>query len=264
MTVLSDNKTTENSQQSVVDTKSVQNQVDTTLTQQTKETQPKQDDETNVDPNWKAFREARKKDRELMQAAEKKAAEKEAEAKALKEAMEAAFSKNSPSPQAYQQYYSMNQTESPEETEEQRIERKVNELIEKKEKQYAKQQQEREQLELPNRLKRDFPDFDKVCSQENLDYLDFHFPEVSRPLDRLPHGYDRWHDIYYAVKKLIPNQANIKKDLAKADMNMNRPKSISSATQTPPGDNTKQTWQEMEQRKASNWDRMQKILKGVG
>jgi hypothetical protein len=268
MTLLSENKAPENVQQPPVDTNTSQHKVDTTLPQQTiakqvPENQPKPEEEKE-DPNWKAFREARKKDRAEKEAAERKAAEKEAEAIALKAAMEAAFNKNSPSPQAYQQYYSTNQTENPEETEEQRIERKVNELLEKKEKQYAKQRQEQEQSELPNKLKRDFPDFDKVCSQENLDYLDYHYPEVSRPLDRLPQGYDKWHDIYHAVKKLIPNQANIKKDMMKADMNMNRPKSISSATQTPPGETSRQSWQEVEQRRAANWDRMQKILKGVG
>ncbi len=267
MTVLSDNKAQENVQQTNVEAQSLQ-VTDTNIQSQNipKNTNEnsKTEDESNLDPNWKAFREARKIDRELMKAAEKKAAEKEAEATALKEAMEAAFARNAPSQQAQQQYYGMNQTEIPDETEDQRIEKKVNALLAQKEQQFAKQQQEREQIELPNRLKRDFPDFDKVCSQENLDYLDYHFPEVSRPLDRLPQGYERWHDIYHAVKKLIPNQANVKKDMARADNNMNRPKSISSATQTPPGENTKQSWQEMEQRRSANWSRMQKILKGVG
>lgn len=264
MTVLSDNKTQENAQQPKIEEQAIK-AIDTstqTIPKNTTDNQSKPEEES-IDPNWKAFREARKKDREQREAAERKASEKEAEANALKAAMEAAFSKNSPSPQAYQQYYGMNQTESPEETEEQRIERKVNQLLEKKEKLYAQQQQERELQELPTRLKRDFPDFSQVCSQENLDYLDFHFPEVSRPLDRLPQGYERWHDIYHAVKKLIPNQANAKKDMIKADMNMNRPKSISSATQTPTGENTRQSWQDMEQRRSANWERMQKILKGV-
>jgi hypothetical protein len=266
MTVLSDNKTQENAQQPIVEAQKEQQKTDSvspqTINQPHQENQSKPEEE-NTDPNWRAFREARKKDREQREAAERRAAEKEAEAAALKAAMEAAFTKNSPSPQAYQQYYSTNQTETPEETEEQRIERKVNELLEKKEKLFAQQQKERELQELPNRLKSQFPDFDKVCSQDNLDYLDYHFPEISRPLDRLPQGYDKWHDIYHAVKKLIPNQANIKKDMARADMNMNKPKSISSVTQTPTGEPSRQSWQEMEQKRAANWERMQRLMKGV-
>lgn len=216
--------------------------------------------ETHEDPNWRAFREARKKDRAEKEAAERRAAEKEAEASALKAAMEAAFSKSAPSPQAYQQHYGLDQ---PEETEEQRIERKVNAILEHKEKQYAREQNEREQREYPSRLTRDLPDFRAVCSQEALDYLDFHYPEVSRPLQRLPEGYDKWHDIYHAVKKLIPNQANAKKDLAKAEMNGNRPRSMAAPTASPPGDKSRETMQESESRRAENWARMQRILRGV-
>lgn len=216
----------------------------------------------NTDPNWKAFREARKKDREEKQDALKKAQEKEQEVAALKAAMEAAFSKSSPSPQAYQQYYAMN--EQPEESEEQRIERKVNELLDKKQKMYEQEMAEKEYKEYPTRLNRDFPDINQVCSQENLDYLDYHYPEVSRPFQRLPEGYDKWADIYRAVKKFIPNHANAKREANRAEMNMNKPKSMSSSTTTPPGQPVRESWQEVEQRRAANWERMQKTLKGVG
>ncbi len=66
---------------------------------------------------------------------------------------------------------------------------------------------------------RDFPDFSRVCSQENLDYLDYHYPEISRPLQRLGDGYDKWHDTYHAVKKFIPGHAEAKKDAMKAEIN---------------------------------------------
>src|SRR5271169_6729948 len=69
----------------------------------------KTEESKTEDPNWKAFREARKKDRADREAAEKRAADKEAEVTALKAAMEAAFSKSAPTPQAYQQYYGMDQ-----------------------------------------------------------------------------------------------------------------------------------------------------------
>lgn len=226
--------------------------------------QPKEP-ETAEDPNWRAFREARKKDRADREAAERRAAEKEAEVAALKAAMDAAFTKgNAPSPQAYQQYYGINQGyDQPEESEEQRIERKVNQLLAKKEEQYKKDQFENEMREYPNRLKKDFPDFGHVCSQENLDYLDYHYPEVSRPLQRLSEGYDKWSDIYHAVKKFIPNHSTAKKEAAKADVNSVKPRSISSTGPSPTGDKPRESWQEAEARRAENWARMQRTMKGV-
>ena len=215
--------------------------------------------ESNEDPNWRAFREARKKDRVDKEAAERRANEKEAEASALKAAMEAAFSKQAPTPQ--QQYYGIN--DSSEETEEQRIEKKVEAILAQKEQQFARQQQEREQREYPTRLNKDFPDFNKVCSQEALDYLDYHYPEVSRPLQRLNEGYDKWHDIYHAVKRLIPNQANARQDSIRAEVNSNKPHSISSPGTSPTGESPREGWQETERRRAENWARMQQVRKGV-
>ena len=220
--------------------------------------------ENHEDPNWRAFREARKRDRLEREAAERKAADKEQEVAALKAAMEAAFSNKGPTAQSYQQHYGMNQGyDKQEETEEQRIERKVNSLLEKKETQYKKEQEDYERREYPNRLKKDYPDFTYVCSQENLDYLDYHYPEVSRPLQRLGDGYDKWHDIYHAVKKFIPNHSTAKKEAARAEINGSKPRSISSSGPSPTGEAPRQTWQEVESRRADNWARMQRTLKGV-
>lgn len=220
--------------------------------------------ETSEDPNWKAFREARKKDRAEREAAERRAMEKEQEIAALKAAMEAAFSKSAPTPQAYQQYYGINQGQDEiSESEEQRIERKVVELLSKKEAQFRKEQEEREMREYPTKLQRDFPDFGNVCSQENLDYLDYHYPEVSRPLQRLREGYDKWHDIYHAVKKLIPNHSSAKKDIIRADINTSKPKSMSTSNPSPTGGAVRESWQEQEARRAENWMRMQQRMKGV-
>jgi hypothetical protein len=217
--------------------------------------------ETSEDPNWRAFREARKKDRADKEAAERRALEKEAEATALKAAMEAAFSKSAPTPQAYQQYYGMN--EQTEETEEQRIEKKVEAILAQREKKYAQEQAEREIREYPNKIQKEFPDFRQVCSQENLDYLDYHYPEVSRPLQRLNDGFEKWHDIYFAVKKFIPNHSTAKKEALRADLNSNKPRSMSSPAPSPTGDRGRETLGDIEQRRAENWARMQKVRKGV-
>lgn len=224
--------------------------------------EPKQEEAPQEDPNWRAFREARKKDRIEREAAEKRAAEKEAEVAALKAAMEAAFAKSAPSPQAYQQYYGMDVSQQQEESEDQRIERKVQAAIAVKEAASEKARLEREHQEYPIRLAQTFSDFHQTIAQENLDYLDYHYPEVSRPLQRLQDGFDKWSDIYKAVKKFVPNNSTSKKEAAKAEANFNKPKSISSTGITQPGEavgNARLT----EERRAANWDRMQKILKGV-
>lgn len=176
--------------------------------------------------------------------------------------MEAAFSaKQAPTPQAYQDYYGMNQQS--EETEEQRIERMVNQQIAKKEEQYRQQQADHERQTYPQRLLKEMPDFNQVCSQENLDYLDFHYPEVSRPLQRLGDGYDKWADTYHAVKKFIPNHSTAKKEAMRAEINTNKPKSMSSSGPSPTGEPARESWKESEDRRAANWARMNRVLKGV-
>lgn len=226
-----------------------------------KQEEPKQAEKTDEDPNWRAFREARKKDRAEREAAERKAAEKEAEVAALKAAMEAAFAKSNPlNPQ--QQYYPDPNQYPAEETEEEKIDKRVNAIIAAREAEAEKQRLIREQQEYPQRLAQSYPDLNQTISQENLDYLDYHYPEVSRPLQRLPDGFDKWSDIYKAVKKFVPNNTSAKKEAAKAEANFNKPKSMSSSSITQPGEAIGSA-RLTDEKRAANWERMQKILKGV-
>lgn len=260
MTVnISENKVENALQQEKVDVTASHQNTDTNLTPEKNTTEVKTTDGSE-DPNWRAFREARKKDRADREAAERKALEKEAEVTALKAAMEAAFSKSAPSPQAYQQYYGMEQ--QPEESEDERIEKKVQAAIASREVAYEKARIEKEHQEYPNRLTQSYPDFNQVISQDNLDYLDFHYPEVSRPLQRLSDGFDKWSDIYQAIRKFVPNNSHAKRDAAKAESNFNMPKSISSTGVIQPGEAVGMS-RLTEEKRASNWERMQKILKGV-
>jgi hypothetical protein len=232
-----------------------QDKVETNLTQQIVDTQQNQSEpEKSEDPNWKAFREARKKDRSEMEAAQKRAQEKEAEAHALKAAMDAILNKGH-APQQVQYGY------PEEETEDQRIEKKVQAAIIQREQVAEQERQRREQKEYPKRLQDQFPDFLQMISEENQDYLVYHFPEVASPLKRLPEGYDKWHDIYKAIKKFIPNQ-NARRDALRADNNLNKPKSISSTGLTQTGDTSNAT-QLTKDRKAANWERMEKMRKGI-
>lgn len=212
--------------------------------------------ESVEDPNWRAFREARKKDRAEKEAAERRAAEKEQEVAALKAAMEAAFAKSAPAQHQQQnEYY--------EETEDQRIEKKVQAAIAEREEAAERIRQQREIQEYPDRLRQAYPDFNAVVSSDHLDYLEYHYPEVAGPLRRLPDDFNKWADIYRAVKKFVPNIDSARKEQSRANENFNKPRSMSSTTVTQPTDSPG-NMRLSDERKAANWERMQKLLKGVG
>jgi hypothetical protein len=240
--------------QDQVDTNLHQQKVDTDFSQQ--QGQEKIQKTLEDDENFKAFREGRKKDRLEREAAERRAAEKEEEAAALKAAMDAAFSAKP----NYQQHQYIEPTD---ESEDQKIEKKVNAIIAQREAFAAKEKIEREMQEYPNRLSKDFPDFHHVISQENRDYLDYHYPEISRPLSRLQDGYEKWSDIYHAIKKLVPNSSTAKREAQKAEINQAKPRSMSGATVTQPSPTTA-AHIISEERKAANWARMTSSIKGVG
>jgi hypothetical protein len=254
MTVeVNESKTTENLiPEEKIEKKVSQQKVDTNAVEKPVENKPS-DPET--DPNWRAFREARKKDKSDREAAERKAVEKEAEVAALKAAMEAAFAKSSP-PQQSQGY-----SYPEEETEDQRIERKVQKAVAEREAQFEKQMMEREKTELPKRVLQAYPDYHEVVSEENGAYLEYHHPEIYRSLLRQPQNFETYSDTYKIVKKFIPNSTTAKKESAKADANFAKPKSISSTGLT---QNTEASSHSLtEDRKAANWKRMQKTLKGI-
>ncbi len=228
-----------------------------TIPQKPIESESKEAPETAEDHNWKAFREARKKDRAEKEAAEKRASEKEAEASALKAAMEAAFAREARNTQRIDP-----STYESDETEDERIEKKVQAALAAREAQAERARNEREQQEYPQRLAREYPDFHQMINSENLDYLEYHYPEVASPLRRLPDNYEKWLDIYRAVRKFVPNGVNAKKESDKATANLQRPKSMSSTGISQVGEasgGAKLT----EERKAANWERMQKLLKGL-
>ncbi len=221
---------------------------------------PAQATDTQEDPNWKAFREARKRDLENQRLAEQKALEKEAEVTALKAAMEAAFSKNQPQQSLHSHGYHPDDLH--EESEDERIEKKVKIAIAAREEEYKKQIAQRAQQELPTLLAKTYPDYKNIVNEENGAYLEYHHPELYRALIRQPENFESCTDIYNAVKKYVPNATNAKRDSARADANLARPKSISSTGVTQPGQ-IASLMILSEEKKASNWERMQRTLKGI-
>ncbi len=201
--------------------------------------------------NWKKFREAREVERKQKEAAEKRASEKEAEALALKAAMEAILNKP-----AVQQSNNYNQEE---ESEDERINKKVEAAIALRDKKSEEERARREQQEFPERLNSNYKDFNQVCNSENLDYLEYHYPEIAAAYKNLPDGYDKWSNLYKAVKKLVPN-TDSRKDQNKAEKNFNKPQAMSIPGKTQVGDTAPQ--QLDDKRRSDNWARMQKVMKG--
>lgn len=217
---------------------------------------PVETPENIQDANWRKFREQREIERKEKDAAEKRAVEKEAEAQALKAAMEALLNKQQPAQQ--QQYQSYGEEEL---SEDDRIQKKVEAAIAMKEKQYEDSRKQREYQEYPQRLTAEYKDFNMVCSTENLDYLEYHEPEMATVFKQLPDGYDKWASIYKAVKRFVPN-TNSNKDAKKAENNFNKPQSMAVAGATPTGDTAPMMLDD--KRRADNWARMQRIMRKTG
>lgn len=209
-------------------------------------------EETQEQINWRRFREAREIDRKQKIEAERRAAEKEAEAQALKAALEAVV--NKPSPANSHQI-----NEISDEPEDQKIRRLVAESLEAERRKNQIEQQKKEQEELPKNLKKAFADFDKVCTVENLDYLEYHYPEISNAFRHMPDNFDKWSSVYQAVKRFLPNPES-KKEQSKAEKNLTKPQAMSIPGKTPTGDSAPHSLDE--KRKADNWQRMQRVMRG--
>ncbi len=202
--------------------------------------------------NWKRFREEKENLRKQKIEAEKLAAQKAKEAEAMKSALDSILNQQQ-QPQQFNQ-------ETQYEDDEALIQKKIDAAIAKREEQYRKEQQQREMQELPRKIKENYPDFEKVCSEENADYLEFHHPEIAASFKYMPEGLEKWGTVYKAIKKLVPGigQENTKSRIEK---NMNKPQSLSSGAVNQMGDGTPMSLSDKQ--KADNWARMQKLIKGI-
>jgi len=210
-------------------------------------------EESQEQINWRKFRQEREKERKAKEESDRRAEAKEAEANALKAAMEALLNKQStPHPHP--------NLDDIEETEEQRIDRRVHQALEKDRQRQDKERNEREVKELPQKLASTFSDFNQVCTQDNLDYLEFHYPEVARRFKNAPESFETWADFYKVIKRFVPN-TDSRKDQAKMEKNLMKPQSMSGAGMTQTGDQAPAKNLD-EKRRSDNWARMQRVMKG--
>lgn len=220
-----------------------------------KKTEQETPKETQDQINWKAFRDQREKERKEKLALEQEAQRKSQEIAALKAAMEAIVSK----PEL------ASQSSDLDETEEQRVQKQikaaVDSALKEKEAREAQDKAKREAQEVPARLEQSFSDFNTVCSTENLDYLEYHHPEVAEAFKGQPDSFHKWANIYKAIKRYIPNAATSNKDMAKAEKNLTKPQSMSIPGMAATGDSAPRVLDD--KAKAANYARMQRIMKGL-
>ena len=207
--------------------------------------------ETSEQINWRKFREQRELERKQKEAAEKIAIEKAKETEALKAALEAIVNKPS--------HADHEMRSSDDEDEDAKIERKLKSLLDERERVYEQQRSQREQAELPQKLAQTYSDFTEVCNQENLDYFEYHYPEVARAYSKVPDSFEKWSDVYKAIKRFVPN-TNSKKDQARAEKNQNKPQSMTVPGSTQVGDTAPMMLDD--KRRSDNWSRMQRVMKG--
>jgi hypothetical protein len=203
--------------------------------------------------NWRKFREAREIERKQKTEAEKLAAQKAAEAEALKAAMDALLNKKS------HNSAEMSHDLYEEESEDDRIQKKVESALIERERKLEEERRKREQVELPSKLVSTFQDFNQVCTAYNLDYLEFHYPELAAPFRHMPDGFDKWAAVYKTVKRFVPN-TDSKKEQKKAENNFNKPQSMAVPGMTQTGDSA--PIQLDDKRRSENWARMQRVMKG--
>jgi hypothetical protein len=205
--------------------------------------------------NWRKFREQREIERKAKEEAERNAAKSAAEAAALKKAMEALLENEKRPAQA--SYQDDDQDDNHADS----IRKEVAKALELERQKQQIEQAERERKEFPQKLVSVFPDFDQVCNSENLDYLEYHYPEVAAGFKHMPDNFDKWQNIYKAVKRFIPN-ADSKKDEKRMEKNLNKPQSASLSGMTATGDVAPSKGLDEERRKA-NWSRMQRVMRSV-
>lgn len=120
------------------------------------------------------------------------------------------------------------------------------------------QEQEKKRIE---NLEKEIPDFNQVLSKDNVDYLEYHYPSVFQAMKEQPESYQKYKGAYDTVKKLVPNLNNSQNN-ARAEINLAKPKSLSSPGVTGAAEK-KAAWSMSEQERKENYDNMVKRIKGI-
>lgn len=220
----------------------------------TETAQPTEENQNQI--NWRKFRQERERERKEKEEADRRAREerdrasqKEAEVAALKAALESVVKPKSEA------------IEDGEKSQEQLIEEKIQRALERERQNNAQEARKREAAELPTRLVQTFSDFNQVVNSENIDYLQFHHPEIWAGYKNAIENFETYSGLYKAIKKHVPN-VDAKKESAKIERNLSKPQSPSQPGMAVGGDVAPSRLDD--KKKQDNWLRMRKAMKGLG
>jgi len=199
--------------------------------------------ESEEEKNWRAFRDGRKRDREL-------AKEKEQEARRANEQkaqlqdfiaqhLESNGQRGNMSP-AQQEQAAIDLLDNEIHTGgeiKQWLEQKFSKDMETRlEQRFANWQKEREREELPKRISETMPDYDDVMSRESIDYLEYRAPALARMIsghlsDPEKMSLNEVKAAYEAVKCIVPNRSSRHREDKKTDEIHSRPRSGAASQQ---------------------------------
>jgi|AntAceMinimDraft_18_1070375.scaffolds.fasta_scaffold20542_2 hypothetical protein len=206
-------------------------------------------EETQEEINWKKYREDNKKNKKAREDAEEKAAQKAQETEDLKRALEEVVNKKT---------YSHEQ-EDEDEDESTRINKEVERILAIKDSEREKARAEKELTALPQKLASSHKDFNDVCSEDNLLYFEYHFSDLATSFKYMPDSFEKWDNLYKAIKRVMPDASKKKHYDAVAEKNLNAPKSHATAAGAPKSTSVRAGLSQ--EAKNANWLAMKERMK---
>lgn len=106
---------------------------------------------------------------------------------------------------------------------------KVGRKIKKLEEQLRKYEQQSSEISVEAKIKAQYPDFDKVVSQETLNTLKDEYPELFSTLHNSPDLYSKAISAYTLIKKFgLSKEAAYQADIDRAQKNVAKPRPLAS------------------------------------
>jgi len=243
-------------QQQIEKENSIHNDENQKQQQNSSNTEENQVEETQEQINWRKVREKREQDKIAQEEERKKSQAKDEQIAALTQLV------NSISPeQLQQQMQQQMQGQQSNLTQEQQqqaiidlldediptggevknflkqyIPNAVNEILKQQAAEQEKRRQQEERQNLGSDLQKKHTDFYNVVNEDNIAYLDYHYPEVSEALTSLPEGVNKWSKIYSTVKKLVPSNSD--NSAARIERNMSKPQPGAISSSSPSAEMT--------------------------
>jgi hypothetical protein len=138
------------------------------------------------------------------------------------------------------------------------VQQAVDKALAQEREQRRREQEQEEKSRVFQRVVSQMPDYQSVVSNENIAYLELHYPEVARGLAALPADYQKLADVYSAIKRFVP--ATQSSDAKRAERNLAKPQYVANTTANPGSEAGSPRIISEEQRRA-NYQRMLELAR---